>query len=144
MTCGRQLVASAVARIISHEQRTLLEPRLRERISRRGSCRAGGVSLTWLLPCMGERLAACPEHFHVQLPVRPTDVVIRRLEAEADERWSFVAKKANRQWLWRALDAKTRQVIAVPVGDRSRESGEWLWAKLPAVYQQPATFYTDG
>jgi insertion element IS1 protein InsB len=55
-----------------------------------------------------------------------------------------VAKKANRQWLWRALDAKTRQVIAVPVGDRSRESGEWLWAKLPAVYQQPATFYTDG
>ena len=100
--------------------------------------------MTWLLPCMGERLAACPDPFHVQLPVRPTDVVIRRLEAEADERWSFVAKKANRQWLWRALDAKTRQVIAVPVGDRSRESGEWLWAKLPAVYQQPATFYTDG
>jgi insertion element IS1 protein InsB len=57
--------------------------------------------------------------------------------------WSFVAKKANRQWLWLAMDAKTRQIMAFHVGDRSRESGERLWAKIPAVYQRRATFYTD-
>jgi insertion element IS1 protein InsB len=141
--CGRQFVTSAEERIISDEQRTLIAHLLRERISLRGICRAVGVSLTWLLHFMVERFAACPDHLHVQLPVRPTAVVIRQLEAEADELWSFVAKKANKQWLWLAMDAKTRQVIAFHVGDRSRASGKQLWAKIPAVYQQQATFYTD-
>jgi insertion element IS1 protein InsB len=140
---GRQFVASAEERIISDERRTLIAHLLRERISLRGICRAVGISLTWLLHFMVEHFAACPDHLHVQLPVRPTAVVIRQLEAEADELWSFVAKKANKQWLWIAMDAKTRQVIAFHVGDRSRASGEQLWAKIPAVYQQQATFYTD-
>jgi insertion element IS1 protein InsB len=142
-TCGRQFVASAAERVIADEQRTLIEHLLRERISLRGIGRAVGVSLTWLLHFMVERFAACPDHLHVQPPVRPTAVVIRQLEAEADEMWSFVGKKANNQWLWIAMDAKTRQVIAFYVGDRSRKSGEQLWAKIPAVYQQQATFYTD-
>lgn len=136
-------MASAAERIISHEQRTLIEHLLRERISLRGICRVVGVSLTWLLHCMVERFAACPGHLHVQLPVRPTDVVIRRLETEGDELWSFVGRKANRQWLWIAMDAKMRQVIAFQVGDRSRESTNELWAKIPAVYREQATFYTD-
>jgi insertion element IS1 protein InsB len=142
-TCGRQFVASAAERIISHKQRTLIEHLLRERISLRGICRAVGVSLTWLLHFMVARFAACPDHLHVQLPVRPTDVVIRRLEAEADELWSFVGKRANKQWLWMAMDAKTRQVIAFYVGDRSRKSARELWAKIPGVYREQATFYTD-
>jgi IS1 family transposase len=41
------------------------------------------------------------------------------------------------------LDAKTRQVIALHVGGRSRESAKQLWANLPAGYQHHATFYTD-
>jgi insertion element IS1 protein InsB len=141
--CGRQFVASAEGCTIPDEQRLLIEYLLRERISLRGICRAVGVSLTWLLRFMVDRFAACPEHLHVQLPVSPTDVVIRQLEAEADEMWSFVGKRANKQWLWIAMDAKTRQVIAFHVDDRSRKSGEQLWAKIPAVYQQQATFYTD-
>jgi insertion element IS1 protein InsB len=75
---------------------------------------------------MVERFAACPEHIHVQLPVSPAAVVIRQLDAEADELWSFVGKKVNKQWLWMAMDAKTRQVIAFHVGDRSRESAKEL------------------
>jgi hypothetical protein len=51
-----------------------------------------------------------------------------RLAAEADERWSFVQKKANKQGMWIAMDAKTRQIIAFHVGDRSGESGKALWA----------------
>lgn len=141
--CGRQFVARAAERIIANEQCTLIDHLLRERISVRGICRVVGVSLTWLLHFMVERFAACPDHLHAQLLARPTAVVLRQLEVEADEMWSFVGKKANRQWLWIAMDAKTRQVIAFHVGDRSRKSGEQLWAKLPAVYQQQATFYTD-
>jgi insertion element IS1 protein InsB len=142
-TCGRQFVASAEERIIADEQRTLIEYLLRERISLRGICRAVGVSLTWLLHFMVERFAACPDHLHAQLPVSPTDVVIRQLEAEADEMWSFVQKKANKQWIWIAMDAKTRQIIAFHVGDRSRDSAKQLWAKIPLVYREQATFHTD-
>jgi transposase-like protein len=99
-TCGRQFVASATERIISHEQRTLIEHLLRERISLHGISRAVRVSRTWLLHFMVERFAACPDHLHVQLPVRPTDVAIRRLEAEADELWSFGRTGNGSGWRW--------------------------------------------
>jgi insertion element IS1 protein InsB len=141
--CGRQFVAMAEHRIITHEQRTLIEHLLRERISLRGSCRAVGVSLPWLLHFMVECFAACPDHLHVRRPAGPTEVVIHQLEAEADEMWSFVGKKANQQWIWIAMDAKTRQVIAFHVGDRSRESAQELWAKIPVAYREQARFHTD-
>jgi insertion element IS1 protein InsB len=70
-------------------------------------------------------------------------VVIRRLEVEADELWSFVGKKANTPWLWITMEAKTRQVIAFHVGDRSRETAKELWAKMPLVYREQARFHTD-
>ena len=57
--------------------------------------------------------------------------------------WSFVQKKANKQWLWLAMDATTRQIIAFHVGDRSRESAKALWGVIPAVYQEHAIFHTD-
>lgn len=41
------------------------------------------------------------------------------------------------------MDAKTRQVIAFHVGDRSRRSAKRLWAKIPLAYRHHATFYTD-
>jgi len=69
--------------------------------------------------------------------------MIQRLEVEADAMASFVQKKANTQWIWLAMDAKTRQIIAFHVGDRSRKSVKKLWAMIPQAYRQPATFYTD-
>ena len=119
------------------------EPLLRERISLRGICCAVGVSLTWLLHCMVQCFAACPDDLHVQLPQRTTDMVLRRLEAEADELWSFVQRKTNKQWVWIAMDAITRQIIAFHVGDRSRASAKALWAMIPLVYQAQAIFHTD-
>ena len=65
-----------------------------------------------------------------------------KLEAEADEMWSFVQKKANKQWIGLAMDATTRQIMAFHVGDRSRASANALWAAIPAVYQAHATFHT--
>jgi insertion element IS1 protein InsB len=69
--------------------------------------------------------------------------VIRQLEAEADEMWSVVTKKANKPWLWIAMDATTRQIMAFHVGDRSRDSARALWANIPVGYREPATFHTD-
>jgi insertion element IS1 protein InsB len=65
------------------------------------------------------------------------------VEVEADEMASFVQKKANKQWIWLAMDAKSGQIIAFHVGDRSRTSARRLWAKIPEAYRQHATFYTD-
>jgi insertion element IS1 protein InsB len=69
--------------------------------------------------------------------------MIKRLAVEADEMASFVQKKANQQWIWIAMDARSRQVVAFHVGDRSRKSAKRLWAKIPRAYRQHAVFYTD-
>src|SRR4030095_3201075 len=141
--CERQFRATADDRLMTDEQRTRVEHLLRECISLRGSCRAVGVSLTWLLHFMVECFTACPEDLHVELPARPTAVVRSRLEAEADEMGSCVQKKANKPWMWIAMDAITRQIIAFHVGDRSGESAKALWANIPTVYRDQATFHTD-
>jgi insertion element IS1 protein InsB len=136
-------VASSEDHIIADEQRTLSEHLLREHISPRRICRAVGISLPWLLHFMVECFAACPDHLHIWRPAGPTEVVIQQLEAEADEMWSFVGKRANKPWIWMAMDAQTRQVIAFHVGDCRRESAQELWAKIPVAYREQARFHTD-
>src|SRR5688500_15405283 len=53
-----------------------------------------------------------PDYLNVQSISCDQDVMIQRLEVEADEMARFVQKKANKQWIWLAMDAKTRQIIA--------------------------------
>jgi IS1 family transposase/transposase-like protein len=141
--CGRQFVVHAESRLIAEDQRSLVARLRLEKISLHGICRAVGVSIRWLMDFIGGRFGAAPEHLHVQLPERPHDVIIRWLEAEADEMCSFVKQKANKQWLWLAMERATCQIIAFHVGDRSRNSARQFWSNLPGVYREQATFYTD-
>jgi insertion element IS1 protein InsB len=141
--CGCQFVECFEQYRIADEKRALIERLLVERLSLRGICRAVGVRLKWLLGFIVTCFEALPDHLHVQPVTCNQDVVIRRLEVEADEMASFVQQKANKQWIWIAMDAKTRQVIAFHVGNRSRKSAKRLWAKIPLAYRQHATFYTD-
>ena len=60
-----------------------------------------------------------------------------------DELWSFVDNKGNKQWVWLAIDAETREIVGCYIGDRSGESAQKLWQSLPAVYRQCAIIYTD-
>jgi insertion element IS1 protein InsB len=92
---------------------------------------------------MTARFAALPDHLHVRPVAAPRDVLIGRLEVEADEMRSFVQQKANKQWVWIAMDKETRQIIAFHIGDRSHESAQQLWANLPVMYREQATCYTD-
>ena len=141
--CGRQFVDGFEQDLISADTRALIEHLLVERISLRGICRAVGVHLKWLLGFLVQCFEALPDHLHVQPVASNGDVMLQRLTVEADDMSSFVHKKANRQWIWIAMDAETRQVIAFHVGDRSRKSAKRLWAKIPRAYRQQATFYTD-
>jgi insertion element IS1 protein InsB len=141
--CGRAFVLSPENHLVTEEQRTLIERLLLEGISLRGICRAVGGGLRWLLQFMVECFQAAPEHLYVTSPSGTQTVILHRLEAEVDEIWSFVGKKANRQWVWIAMDALARHIIAFHVGDRSRQSAQALWGKLPRGYQEQAMFYTD-
>jgi insertion element IS1 protein InsB len=142
-TCPRQFVQCSEPYRIADDQRGLIERLLVERMSLRGLCRAVGVTLKWLLGFLVQCFEALPDHLHVQPVTCHGNVMIRRLEVEADAMSSFVQKKANKQWLWIAMDATTRQIIAWHVGDRSHTSAEHLWVKMPPAYRHHATFDTD-
>ena len=46
------------------------------------------------------------------------------------------------QWIWIAMDARIRQVMACHRGKRRRDRAQELWAALPLVYREQATFPT--
>jgi insertion element IS1 protein InsB len=141
--CGRQFVDCFEQDLVSDDTRALIERLLVERISLRGICRAVGVKLKWLLGFLVQCVEALPDHLHLQPITCHGHVILQRLEVEADEMASFVQKKANKQWIWIAMDVMSRQVIAFHVGDRSRKSAKRLWAKIPHAYRQHAMFSTD-
>ena len=57
--------------------------------------------------------------------------------------WSFVGSRRDVWWVWVALDAETRQVVAMMVGDRSEYTARCLWEAVPHEYRVGATVYTD-
>lgn len=142
LECRRQFVKDAHR--IDAATRALVKKLLLERVSLRGICRVLSISLVWLLDFIAEVYDQLPD----DLSVQPVTTPQRRLRllclaAEADELWSFVRQRANKQWVWLAFDPQTRQVLAFFVGDRSRKSARQLWQRVPRTYREQATFYTD-
>ena len=66
-----------------------------------------------------------------------------KLTMQCDELWSFVDNKGNKQWVWLALDATTREIVGVYIGARDESAARKLWNSLPSVYRQCAVAYTD-
>ena len=143
--CGHQFVLHPENKRISIEEKGLIRRLLLERVSLRGICRVVNVSLTWLLDFIVKVYDQLPDHLYAQAQVaeREGNVILYLLDAQADELWSFVGNKENKQWVWVAIDAHTKQVIAFYVGDRSRQSAQKLWERIPDDYKCRATFYTD-
>src|SRR3712207_2550989 len=101
--CGHQFVEDSQR--IDQATRALIKKLLLERIPLRGICRVPSISREWLLGFIAEVYDELPDDLCVQPPQRTAGCVrVLRLTAEADEIWSFVGKKANKQWLWLALD----------------------------------------
>jgi insertion element IS1 protein InsB len=140
-SCGRQFVRDSQR--VSAQTRALVRKLLLERVPLRGICRVTGLSLTWLLRFIAALYERLPDDLCVVLTSPRRRVHLLRLEAEVDELWSFVRRRADKQWLWLAFDKESRQVLAFFVGDRSRESARGLWQRIPAAYRERATFYSD-
>ena len=71
-------------------------------------------------------------------PEPSVDLVI-----ECDELWSFVNSKENPVYIWLAFDRNSHQIIAVHLGDRSRNSAQEFWHSLSQKYREKAAVYTD-
>ncbi len=39
---------------------------------------------------------------------------------QCDQLWSLVDNKGNKQWVWLALDADTREIVSVYIGARDQ------------------------
>jgi len=143
-SCGRQFVENPEQKLISTEERERVRKLLLERIPLRGICRVMGVSLLWLLDFMTSEYEQLPDDLNYQSSLKTDKLLIWSIDSEVDEMWSFVGSKENKQWIWIAMDAKSRQIIAFYVGDRSQESAKKLWALIPKDYRENATFYTDN
>ena len=142
--CGRQFVSNPQQILISSAKRQRIRKLLLERIPLRGICRVEDVSLRWLLAFMVDLYDQLPDDFFFKVKAFAEELIIYTFESEIDEMQSFVGKKANKQWIWIALDVNSRQIIAFHVGDRSGQSAKALWKSIPQRYRKHARFYTDG
>jgi IS1 family transposase len=62
---------------------------------------------------------------------------------EADEMWSFVGNKENKQWIWLVMNTANRQIVAFHVGGRSQEDAKQLFDQIPDIFKTNAVFFTD-
>lgn len=140
--CLRQFVFSRQNRSLSQEQKRLIELLLLERISLEGICRVLDVSAYHLYRYMDELYNQVPAHLNAQVKAQ-AELRLTCYECESDELWSFVGFKANKKWLWVAQDRKSRQIVALHLGDRSAAGAKGLWESIPEHYRQRAVFFTD-
>ena len=135
--CNRQFVEDPQWKPKDKDMRGRIDLLLLEKIPLAGIARSTGVSESWLQDYVNSCYAAVPQVAKVMPKAKG------KLTVQMDELWSFVDDKGNKQWVWLAIDANTREVIGCHIGDRSRASARALWQSLPSVYRQCAVVYTD-
>jgi insertion element IS1 protein InsB len=141
--CGRQFVIDYEFKDIKDFEKELINKALLERNSLRGICRIFSVSLTWLLGYLAMLYTQTPDDLGFKLPLKYKNSKVQLLFVEADEMWSFVGNKENKQWIWLAMDVGTRQIIAFHIGGRGKADAEKLWQQIPEIYREKAYFFTD-
>jgi len=135
--CDRQFVMAPRHQPVEEETRELIDRLLLEKISLAGIVRATGVSSRWLQYYVNKKLGAVKRELKVKSKKRG------KLTIQCDEMWSFVGNKDNKQWIWLAIDASTKEIVGVYIGKRDQAGAQGLWDSLPAVYRQCAVSYTD-
>jgi IS1 family transposase len=138
LLCDRQFVIRQET--VSPEKQKLIKSLLLERLSLRGICRVLKVSLGWLIDFVEQLYLSTPADLNF---VEPTAEEIEVFCLEADELWSFVGQRENKRWVWLVLERRTRQIIAVHIGDRSQSSAIALWSQVPASIKAQALVLTD-
>ena len=127
--CKRQFIENSTNKVITTETKELIARLLLEKIPLAGTARSTQVSATWLCQkYVNDKYA----HICQQVSVSANSKL--KLSLECDEAWSCVDNKGNQQWIWLAMDKRTREIVGVYVGDRSKQGARGLWNSLPPVY----------
>jgi insertion element IS1 protein InsB len=95
----------------------LIDLMLLERIPLAGIARVLSLSESSLQQCVNQLY----EQVSQKVDVIPKEK--GKLTPQMDELWSFVDDKKNKQWVWLAIDADTREIIGCYIGDRCSKSG---------------------
>ncbi len=127
---------------VSNVCKRRIELLLAERISLEAICRVMEIKAHQLYTYMDELYGEVPHDLACSVSEK-SDIELGRVDSELDELWSFVGWKANKQWLWVALDRASRQIIALFIGDRSADGALGLWQVIPDRYRRAATFHSD-
>ena len=135
--CGRKFVENPANKPLDTQTKEYIDRLLLERTSLAGIARVLQISESSVQKYVNEIY----EHIPQQVNVLPKEK--GPLTVQMDELWSFVDSKGNKQWVWLAIDAQTREIIGCYIGDRSGESAQALWKSLPGVYRQCAVVFTD-
>jgi len=106
-----------------------------ERISLRDLSRVFEVHRQSISRWIVEHVKSLPKlNKDTLLPAQADDVL------EYDEAWSFVLKKVNKGLLWTVLCRRTRQIIAIVIGDRSEKTCRRLWRRMPSEYRNCVSY----
>ncbi|WP_319423053.1 IS1 family transposase [Pleurocapsa sp. FMAR1] len=135
--CGRQYVENPQNKMIDQPTKNLIDKLLLEKIPLAGIARVTEVSEPWLQSYVNAKYESVSQQVKVKNKRKG------KLTIQCDEMWSFVGNKANKQWIWLALAAKTKEIVGVHIGDRRRHGARKLWQSLPSVYRQCAVCYSD-
>ena len=100
--CGRQFVEHPQAQPKTPDTFSKIKLLLLERISLAGIARVMGVSDSWLQNYVNQLYAA------VDPKVSVIPKAVGKYTVQMDELWSFVDNKGNKQWVWLAMDVRTR------------------------------------
>lgn len=143
LACGKQFALDSHHKLIDEKTKELIRRTLLERISLEGICRVYDVSMPWLLEFIDSLIAQLPENLNAQVVTEDDELEVVLLEA--DELWSYVGSKENPQWLWLVMHSKTRQIVAMQVGSRDKQTAEKLFYKLPEpLKKKPSTILTTS
>lgn len=143
LACKRQFVLDPTQKIVDEKTKNLVRKTLLERVSLEGVCRIFDISMPWLLEFINGLIAELPENLNAEVVAENDEIEVVVLEA--DELWSYVGRKENRQWLWLVMHSKTRQVVAMQVGQRDKQTAEKLFYKLPELLKKkPTTILTTS
>jgi IS1 family transposase/transposase-like protein len=141
--CGKQSVLKRVYNGLTNQTKSLIEKLLLERISLEGICRVLSIHPNQLYAYIDQVYAEVDEYLWAEINLNRCFLQCQCIAIEADEAWSFVGCKANKKWLWVALDRTTRQIVGLYVGQRNQQGALGLWESLPDEIRESAVFYTD-
>jgi insertion element IS1 protein InsB len=142
--CGRQFVVKRQYPPLSQAEKSLIERLLLERISLLGICRVLNIREQQLYAYMEEVYRDVPTDLYMDLPAdNQGDIILKYLDLEADEAWSFVGYKQNKVWIWVAMHRSTRQIVGLALGDRSQQTARQLWESIPVQIRENARVHTD-